>query len=122
MNFKDALHDTQQTKSVSDIKYFAAVLLFTDHHLPFTKRARVAQLDRAFDFESKGRRFEPCRAHQYFREATLQAMKINYYPETDSLYIDLSYRTSVDSRDASGIVLDCGADGDLVESTLIELA
>jgi hypothetical protein len=39
-------------------------LLLTIHHLPFTRQARVAQLDRAFDFESKGRRFEPCRAHQ----------------------------------------------------------
>jgi hypothetical protein len=38
-------------------------LLLTIHHLPFTRQARVAQLDRAFDFESKGRRFEPCRAH-----------------------------------------------------------
>jgi uncharacterized protein YuzE len=42
-------------------------------------------------------------------------MKINYYPETDSLYIDLSYKTSVDSREVSdGIVLDYDADGNLV--------
>jgi hypothetical protein len=27
------------------------------------KRAPVAQLDRAFDYESKGRKFESCRAH-----------------------------------------------------------
>jgi uncharacterized protein YuzE len=34
-------------------------------------------------------------------------MKINYYPETDSLYIDLSLKTSVESREVSpGIVLD----------------
>ena len=26
--------------------------------------APIAQLDRAFDFESKGRRFEPCWVHQ----------------------------------------------------------
>src|SRR5882724_10880091 len=50
-------------------------LLLTIHHLPFTRQARVAQLDRAFDFESKGRRFEPCRAHhlltkQSFRRLT----------------------------------------------------
>jgi hypothetical protein len=38
-------------------------LPFTIHHLPFTVHAPVAQLDRAFDFESKGRRFEPCRVH-----------------------------------------------------------
>lgn len=42
-------------------------------------------------------------------------MKINYYPETDSLYIDLSHRTSVDSREISeGIVLDYDAHGNLV--------
>jgi uncharacterized protein YuzE len=41
-------------------------------------------------------------------------MKINYYPETDSLYIDLSLKTSVESREVSpGIVLDY-AEGDLV--------
>ncbi len=28
------------------------------------KGAPVAQLDRAFDYESKGRKFESCRAHQ----------------------------------------------------------
>jgi hypothetical protein len=28
------------------------------------KSAPVAQLDRAFDYESKGRKFESCRAHQ----------------------------------------------------------
>jgi len=34
-------------------------------------------------------------------------MKLNYYPGTDSLYIDLSHRTSVKSREISeGIVLD----------------
>ncbi|MCE7939954.1 hypothetical protein DCC79_09005 [bacterium] len=34
-------------------------------------------------------------------------MKLKYYPETDSLYIDLSHRTSVESREISeGIVLD----------------
>lgn len=34
-------------------------------------------------------------------------MKLNYYKETDSLYIDLSSRPAVDSREVSeGIVLD----------------
>ena len=34
-------------------------------------------------------------------------MKIGYYPETDSLYIDLSEKSSVESREISeGIVLD----------------
>lgn len=42
-------------------------------------------------------------------------MKLHYYPETDSLYIDLSERPSVDSREvAAGVVLDFDADGELV--------
>jgi uncharacterized protein YuzE len=42
-------------------------------------------------------------------------MKINYYPETDSLYIDLSSKPSVDSREVSdGIILDYDQDGNLV--------
>ncbi|MDX6612303.1 MAG: hypothetical protein QOD75_1489 [Blastocatellia bacterium] len=42
-------------------------------------------------------------------------MKVNYYPDTDSLYIDLSSKTSVDSREVSeGVVLDYDADGNLV--------
>lgn len=41
-------------------------------------------------------------------------MRINYYAETDSLYIDLSSKPSVDSREVSeGIVLDYDADGNL---------
>jgi uncharacterized protein YuzE len=42
-------------------------------------------------------------------------MKLNYHADTDSLYIDLSERTSVESREISeGIVLDYDADGNLV--------
>jgi len=42
-------------------------------------------------------------------------MKLNYYPDTDSLYIDLSEQTSVESREISeGVVLDYDADGRLV--------
>ncbi len=42
-------------------------------------------------------------------------MKLAYYPETDSLYIDLSEKTSVDSREVSeGIVLDFDCAGQLV--------
>ncbi len=42
-------------------------------------------------------------------------MKLNYYPETDSLYIDLSEQPSVESREVSaGVVLDYDADGNLV--------
>ncbi len=42
-------------------------------------------------------------------------MKINYYPETDSLYIDLSSRSSAESREVSdGVILDYDAEGVLV--------
>lgn len=42
-------------------------------------------------------------------------MKLNYYPEADSLYIDLSEKTSVESREISeGVVLDYDAAGNLV--------
>jgi len=42
-------------------------------------------------------------------------MKLNYYPDTDSLYIDLSERTSVESREVSeGVVLDYDTEGNLV--------
>jgi uncharacterized protein YuzE len=42
-------------------------------------------------------------------------MKLNYYSETDSLYIDLSEQPSVESREISdGIVLDYDAAGNLV--------
>jgi uncharacterized protein YuzE len=42
-------------------------------------------------------------------------MRINYYAETDSLYIDLSSKPSADSREVSeGVVLDYDADGNLV--------
>jgi uncharacterized protein YuzE len=42
-------------------------------------------------------------------------MKLNYHPETDSLYIDLSERPSAESREISeGVVLDYDAEGKLV--------
>ena len=42
-------------------------------------------------------------------------MKVQYYPETDSLYIDLSQKVSADSQEvAPGVVLDFDADGHLV--------
>lgn len=41
-------------------------------------------------------------------------MKFNYYPETDSLYIDLSEKQGVDSKEVSPwIVLDFDAEGHL---------
>jgi uncharacterized protein YuzE len=42
-------------------------------------------------------------------------VKLNYYPETDSLYIDLSEKTSMDSKEiAPGVVLDFDGEGNLV--------
>ena len=39
-------------------------------------------------------------------------MKLNYYPETDSLYIDLSSKPSMESVEVSeGIVIDYDEDG-----------
>jgi len=55
-------------------------------------------------------------------------MKVNYFPDTDSLYIDLSERPSTESREISeGVVLDYDASGNLVgididnASTKVEL-
>ena len=42
-------------------------------------------------------------------------MKLNYYKDTDSLYIDLSSKPSVESREISeGVVLDYDAEGNIV--------
>lgn len=42
-------------------------------------------------------------------------MKIEYFPDTDSLYIDLSAKTSVDSKEVSdGVVADFDELGNLV--------
>ena len=42
-------------------------------------------------------------------------MKVNYHPDTDSLYIDLSEQPRVDSREISeGVVLDYDRNGNLV--------
>ena len=42
-------------------------------------------------------------------------MKLNYYRDTDSLYIDLSAKPSAESREISeGIVLDYDAEGNIV--------
>ncbi len=42
-------------------------------------------------------------------------MKFYYYQDTDSLYIDLSEKTSVDSREVTpDVILDFDADNELV--------
>lgn len=42
-------------------------------------------------------------------------MKFQYYPETDSLYIDLSDKVAADSHEAApGVVLDFDAEGHAV--------
>ncbi len=42
-------------------------------------------------------------------------MKIAYYPDTDSMYIDFSANTSAESKEVSpGVVLDYDLDGNIV--------
>jgi uncharacterized protein YuzE len=42
-------------------------------------------------------------------------VKLHYYPETDSLYIDLSARPAADSREiADGLVVDFDSNGNIV--------
>jgi uncharacterized protein YuzE len=42
-------------------------------------------------------------------------MKLDYFPDTDSLYIELAAQSSVESREVSeGVVLDYDANGNLV--------
>ena len=42
-------------------------------------------------------------------------MKLHYYADTDSLYIDLKAKPSVDSREvADGVVIDLDAKGNIV--------
>jgi uncharacterized protein YuzE len=42
-------------------------------------------------------------------------MKLNYHPDTDSLYIDLTEKPSVETREISeGVLLDYDASGNLV--------
>jgi uncharacterized protein YuzE len=44
-----------------------------------------------------------------------QIIRLSYYPETDSLYIDLSLKPSSESREVSeGVVLDYDEEGSLV--------
>ena len=56
-------------------------------------------------------------------------MRFQYYPETDSLYIDLSDKVAADSHEAApGVVLDFDAEGHVVgididhASTLLDLS
>jgi len=42
-------------------------------------------------------------------------VKLHYYPDTDSLYIDLNSRPSADSREiAEGLVIDFDTEGNIV--------
>lgn len=42
-------------------------------------------------------------------------MKLNYYPDTDSLYIELSEKSSIESQEISeGIVIDYDSEGTIV--------
>ena len=60
---------------------------------------------------TRGRRKHP----QRFSRQRLLTMKLHYYGETDSLYIELSDAAGAESREvAPGIVLDYAANGALV--------
>ena len=49
----------------------------------------------------------------------ISPMKLDYYPDTDSLYIDFSSRPSVESEEVSPeVVLDFDADGCVVAIVL----
>ncbi len=42
-------------------------------------------------------------------------MKLKYYPETDSLYIDLSEKTSVETKEiVEGVLIDIDDNGNIV--------
>jgi uncharacterized protein YuzE len=42
-------------------------------------------------------------------------MKLSYYPDTDSLYIELSEKTSVESQEiAEGVVVDIDSEGNII--------
>jgi uncharacterized protein YuzE len=44
-----------------------------------------------------------------------QRTSFNYFPDTDSLYVDRSHKQSTESQEVSeGVVLDYDADGNLV--------
>ena len=50
-------------------------------------------------------------------------MKLDYYPDTDSLYIDLSSRPSVESQEVSpGVVLDYDAQDNVVGMEMLHVS
>ncbi|CAN5575368.1 hypothetical protein BH18VER1_BH18VER1_22760 [soil metagenome] len=52
--------------------------------------------------------------HNAFLRSQIPAMKLSYFPDTDSLYIDLSQRPGVESQEVSeGVALDYDAEGNL---------
>ena len=51
----------------------------------------------------------------YFSRANRCRIEVSYYPETDSMYIDLSAKESSESREVSpGVVLDYDDENNLV--------
>ena len=84
-------------------------LLFTIHDLLFTRHAPIAQLDRAFDFESKGRRFESSWVHHSNQKAG-NSCRPSSFPQlaSDQLaalaalaFSDFSDLLTVDGADAA---------------------
>ncbi len=50
-------------------------------------------------------------------------MKLNYFPDTDSLYIDLSHKQSTESQEVSeGVVLDYDAEDNVVGVEVLHLS
>ena len=68
--------------------------------LGITENAPVAQLDRATDFESVGRTFEPCRAHVFYSFIFFYKSR---YSSPDKSFIYSSPFCSKPSRSSSAI-------------------
>ena len=71
--------------------------------LSMTKNAPVAQLDRATDFESVGRTFEPCRAHIFTHLCFYTIAATLYYSSIDKSFTYNSPFRSNPSRSSSAI-------------------
>ena len=94
-------------------EYFEKKVLAKRPYLTKELYIRVVEAPIRFERQEANRR-QGHHPQRVLRQA-VQAMKVNYFPDTDSLYIDLSERPSVESREISeGVVLDYVASGHLV--------
>ena len=83
--------------------------------------ARNVRGARLYHLHGKGRHAPPARASGFpsADQSVIilegEKVKLHYYPETDSLYVDLNSRPSADSREiAEGLVIDFGTEGNIV--------